>query len=370
MKDALTMRQAAERARVRVSKVRAAILAEELVARPAGKRGRGTIYMVETEDLDRWRATFPASRAPHRPAIVLTCAIAGCENEVVRWPSDLAKNSGGRAYCPEHRCFDDPQWRASLSRARTSRFTAERERLLAEAGRCGSPTCSDPQCEVRPGGCHAPGCLELATIASQNSRGLRWIKGYPTLCCREERCASLVWRESAMERSRRDFDAYKKQEGLIDLREAANRLAARGIRRASSTLAWEVRRLGIGRQFRGFGGHEGAWALTEHDFGILERHLSKSAYCSWHNDPELRPAWYKAKFGSTAEYGRFNRERAAAKGTSVGRRPELSNDERARIDELLEQGWTQQRIANRLGISRDQVKRQKHARKKLGETPS
>jgi hypothetical protein len=83
------------------------------------------------------------------------------------------------------------------------------------------------------------------------------------------------------------------------------------------------------------------------------------------------------RVGSTVLFGRYGKRLAEADGKKVGRprmrRPDgsqLSADELERVEQLLgTPGWSQQRIANKFGVSRDQVKRFAGAAQKLGETP-
>lgn len=58
-----------------------------------------------------------------------------------------------------------------------------RERLLAAAGGCGSPTCTSPSCTVEPGRCHRAGCARPARRARQTKESIRWVYGHPTLYC-------------------------------------------------------------------------------------------------------------------------------------------------------------------------------------------
>jgi hypothetical protein len=298
---------------------------------PVGRRGRGVIYEIPREPFEEWLRRQPKSRKPQRPRVQLACAVCGCEVE--RPPSELAKNSSERVYCPDHRCYDDPAWRQGVSSGHARRWAGVRDRLLAESGGCGSPTCRDPECDNKPGHCHAPDCTREATIAKTTYARFRWVRGRPTLCCSSPRCAVLVQDENPTERWRREFEAFKERERRIDLREAADRLKTLGVRRKPATLAWEVRRLPIGKQFRGFGSRDGAWTLDEYEFAVLHRHLSESPKCAWHNDPELRPRWYARRFDSQAEYGRFAKPRGGARqdgGSSQSGGAVRRTDRRAR----------------------------------------
>ncbi len=79
--------------------------------------------------------------------------------------------------------------------------------------------------------------------------------------------------------------------------------------------------------------------------------------------------------GDPAVFGRLSRELADGPvGRPPMKRPDgsrLSTEELAEVERLLltAAGWSQQRIANRFRVSRDQVKRYAAALKRLGETP-
>jgi hypothetical protein len=65
-----------------------------------------------------------------------------------------------------------------------------RNRLISEAGSCGSPTCRDSTCSVPPGSCHQEACDQPATVAAVTSSGLRHVAGYPEKFC-SSTCAVL-----------------------------------------------------------------------------------------------------------------------------------------------------------------------------------
>jgi hypothetical protein len=87
-----------------------------------------------------------------------------------------------------------------------------------------------------------------------------------------------------------------------------------------------------------------------------------------------RAAWHQSRHKSTAEFGRL--AGLLSPDNPVGR-PRLRRQDGTRlrpeeeqaIGELLRDGWSQQRIANKFRVSRDQIKRYAAALKKLGETP-
>lgn len=66
-----------------------------------------------------------------------------------------------------------------------------REHVLAEAGACGSPVCTDPECSVAPGHCHRPGCHNKAATARKTQLGKREVKGLPLKHCTGE-CAQAA----------------------------------------------------------------------------------------------------------------------------------------------------------------------------------
>jgi hypothetical protein len=58
-----------------------------------------------------------------------------------------------------------------------------RAKLLAEAGGCGSPTCRNPDCDVKHGQCHWPGCQESAGRPKNSQSRFRWVIGEPAIYC-------------------------------------------------------------------------------------------------------------------------------------------------------------------------------------------
>src|SRR5438105_1437072 len=71
------------------------------------------------------------------------------------------------------RSTTDDVCRAQVSRARLAMPAPVRAMLLANVGGCGSPTCSDPSCDVPSGRCHRAGCELPAVIAYRTERALR-----------------------------------------------------------------------------------------------------------------------------------------------------------------------------------------------------
>jgi transposase len=61
-----------------------------------------------------------------------------------------------------------------------------REQLLAEAGACGSPQCTDPECSVAPGYCHRPDCPNKAATQRGTDLDGRTVKGLPSKYCSQD----------------------------------------------------------------------------------------------------------------------------------------------------------------------------------------
>lgn len=72
-----------------------------------------------------------------------------------------------------------------------ARWSSLHEQVRAEAGACGSPKCTDPECPVAPGHCHRPGCPNKAATPHHTQLGQRDIKGLPRKYCSRS-CAQSV----------------------------------------------------------------------------------------------------------------------------------------------------------------------------------
>jgi len=114
--------------------------------------------------------------------------------------------------------------RMPASAVRAAALTSANERKAARAadaigpaGRCGCAACGDPECDVRPGLCHYPGCTETAPPARQTRVARGWIRGEPTLCCRRH----IMWLKRAIDAGH--------ARGLLTGREAADWLGVADI---------------------------------------------------------------------------------------------------------------------------------------------
>jgi transcriptional regulator with XRE-family HTH domain len=234
-------------------------------------------------------------------------------------------------------------------------YDAVRQRLLAEAGACGSPTCTEQICAVSAGLCHRPTCGERAPLARQTRADARWVKGYPIKYC-SERCARLT----ARERLQAPHAA-----GLVPAREVARRVdrAHRDIVCHYAGRVVDGQRLG--QQIAGTGPHGGGWFFTEDEIAVIQRHTLRLP----HGDPRRRANWYKQRHNSTSLYGRLAPVLAAERGKTVGRPLSLTAEQADRIHRMAAEGASQRTIAYTVGVSRASIRnvlRLTEAEKKVG----
>lgn len=112
------------------------------------------------------------------------CHFPGCAESATTAPKTAAKRrevrGRRRKFCKAHALSGGG---SGGGKRKKEAAEALASRLLAEAGRCGSPTCVDPACTVSPGKCHLPGCDQKAAVARRTNTASRWVRGKSTLCC-------------------------------------------------------------------------------------------------------------------------------------------------------------------------------------------
>lgn len=225
-----------------------------------------------------------------------------------------------------------------------------REKLMAGAGGCGSPTCQDHACRVEWGQCHAPDCTRPTTLARQTRPSVRWVKGEPKLYC-SLGCAHSAYRAKI---------ETLRQQGLIPVEDIA-----REVDRARRNVThWK-----LGRQIPGTGPHGGAWFFTEEEADQIRTYLVTAPKSRLHSDPRWRADWYLAKHKSTKMHGRMAHALAAAKGKRVGRRSELSDWQVNEILERRQKGQSIRQIAMRVGVGKGQVERVVTAQQSVPKPP-
>jgi hypothetical protein len=208
-----------------------------------------------------------------------------------------------------------------------------RRSLLTEAGGCGSPTCSDPDCQVKPGACHRPGCTENAAIAVDTCNDRRWVRGYPTKYC-SGACAAIDNRPH--ERFKLELERLR-DEGLYDVETVASELD-----RAPQTVLRHVHLLGLGQWGAGFG----QCFLSRKEIELLrERIIDDPRRPTW-TDRKLRAVWQHHRHGDTSRYGALG-----------GRQRGYEDDQIARVLELRGRGLSIRSIGRVVGLTKDQVAR-------------
>jgi transcriptional regulator with XRE-family HTH domain len=229
----------------------------------------------------------------------ITVRCDGCGDLYELFRSEAAKSKSGRHYCKRcaPRRMADPVLRVIVS---DSKMNLElRSELLASAGECGSPTCRDPECSVRPGGCHRNGCENHAVRAERTSASLRWVEGYPTKFC-SARCGVVASQEDEHpnERARRRLDEHGKAEGVAHLYDVAQKL-----RRAPQSVARLAKTLGVGQDFPYFGPSGSTLVFSVSDVVALEHHLQTQPTCVRHNDLREHARWYLRRHKSIKRFG-------------------------------------------------------------------
>jgi hypothetical protein len=219
--------------------------------------------------------------------------------------------------------------RSKAEAARLRRDWTERRRsLLAQAGACGSPTCSDPDCRVTPGACHRAGCSENAAVAVETCSDRRHVRGHPTKYCTNT-CAAIDNRPH--ERFKLELGRLR-DHGLYDVATLAAELD-----RAPETVLYHVHLLGLGQ----WGAAFGQVLLSKDELEILRDRIVVNPRRPTWIDRRRRAVWQHHRHGDTGRYG------------ALGGRPrtEVTDAQRSEIRDLSERGWGRRAIASRLLLS-------------------
>jgi transcriptional regulator with XRE-family HTH domain len=283
-------------------------------------RGRQARDRIDLEELSRWAEEYDyqlAARATPR----LRCVV--CDNEFSRIRSRVQDVE--RSYCTLD-CY----------------FKHRRDEAAARAeamprGRCGSPTCVDPRCEVRPGYCHRDGCERRATVAEDTRQRNRYAAGSPTLYCTQQ-CAVLDRNSGDLYReSKRELEAA----GYVISTQRAEKILGR----SKPVVCRWAKALGLGRQLRGRGGHQGPLRFRVEDIRTLRAELKRFD----HLTPRVP--------NPRGEYGRLAATLAKQNGNRVGRATSYSEEHAGLVRQLDHDGCTLGQIVFRTGLPLGQVRR-------------
>jgi transposase len=155
---------------------------------------RSTREAARVRELEHEKSGFRVDRETKQraAAMVETGLTYGQVADLLRGSGQTVTGQTVRMWCLA--LGREPRPRSESMRLHRARRDAPlKERLLAEAGACGSPTCSDPACEVDTGGCHRPGCDRQALRARRTDAERHWVRGYPTRFCDECFRAGSSW---------------------------------------------------------------------------------------------------------------------------------------------------------------------------------
>jgi hypothetical protein len=245
---------------------------------------------MSTTQTEQRRPALPALRT-RREALGLSLTVAA--GEVGVRPLVLGKlerNEGGNRRAKDqlqlrladlYHCTVDDLF-APPTRARYSEST--REQLLANAGRCGSPTCDDPECTITPGKCHRSGCDTPATIATRTSAQYKWVIDYPTAFCGVEHArltASAPAMSAALARWLREYQ----NAGYLTAKEVGAEIG-----RSHYAVLKLSERLGLGLQIPRLASR-GRMVYTPEERDQMKAHLAKVARGGLHRDRKKRAEW-------------------------------------------------------------------------------
>jgi hypothetical protein len=203
-------------------------------------------------------------------------------------------------------------------------------------GGCGSPTCADPHCKVRRGYCHRDDCERPAAIANQTKQRDRHIADEATLYC-SPRCATLDRnRGDAYRESKRELETagYGYNTGSVE----------KILGRSKPVICKRAKELNVGRHIVGSDGQRGPLRFRKKDIDKLKDELRR-----WDHLTSRAP--------DLGEYGRNAPVIARQHGKRVGRRPSYTDDEAEFVRQLGRKDLSLRQIANKSGLSKDQVRR-------------
>jgi transcriptional regulator with XRE-family HTH domain len=174
--------------------------------------------------------------------------------------------------------------------AQARRFARRRRNLMRKAGACGSPTCTDEACTVRPARCHAPTCEEAAAVAPRTNRKHRHVIGEPTLYCSSHRAYR------ANERARRFVEHLREEETTIV---GENALAAAvdalvDLPGQLVSVRRHIERLEVG-ELAGDGYGIRVRISTPDDAALVSKRIETEGQ-PWRRDPQRYAEWRRQRF--------------------------------------------------------------------------
>jgi excisionase family DNA binding protein len=147
-----------------------------------------------------------------------------------------------------------------------------------------------------------------------------------------------------------DLRAFKEENALRDTREVARELD-----RAPRVIWRHAALLGRGALYP-LGAGSTIVLFTAQDVQRIKRQIDESPTAHVHRDPRRRAKWYRARFNSTAMFGRMAKEMAAANGKKVGEPLSMTQQQVEKVYELIDKGKSQRFVADRVGVSRGSVR--------------
>jgi hypothetical protein len=270
--------------------------------------------------------------------------------ELSRWAEDYDHKLAEQA-TPRLRCvYCDAEFRRMRSRVGDAArsyctvdhyFKHRREEAAARAeamprGGCGSPTCPDPRCKIRPGRCHRDDCDRPAALATETRERNRHVYGEPTRYC-TQRCAVLDRnRGETYRESKRELEAA----GYV----LTTRNAEKILGRSKPVICKWAKALRVGRQLRGDDGQLGPLRFCKEDIDRL-----RAALQPWNHLSPREP--------DIGEYGRLARELAKQHGNRLGRKRGYTVGQADEVRQLRYDGKTLTQIENKTRLSRMKVRR-------------
>lgn len=312
--------------------------------------GISTIHREITNDL-KLPTRGRGQRIRSKGKLLINCDECGAE---IERPAGKVRSTHN--FC-DHKCeFENADRRRAGKEAQERRAAPLRERLMADAGPCGSPQCQDAECRVTPGACHLPGCVTPASIASATHRTWRRVAGAPMLYCSHEHRSFHSARilNQALENARAEFVQLRKSGKYLDTAQAAKMLG-----RSRSTVLYHAEKLSVGRRTEPSAwGPRGALLLSVSDLRRIRESMETSSSGATFMDPSRHANWHLARHGNYDVFGRRAADLAVAGGKRVGPRPavEPGNAEEREILQRHRQEQSQRFIAEAMSISRKSVR--------------
>lgn len=297
-------------------------------ARYLDRPRRVAAYRFASDEVSRWKREREAAI----DARTVRSSCSGCGGPIRRSRSQVHSLSG-RLYCCQG-CF------------RSHKAKLLTDEIMNTVGGCGSPTCNDPECQVPPGLCHAPGCSKPAITAPKTSRENHWVRGKPTAYCSPgHACAT------------RNIGA----DDLARLRQLAQAgctitigVAAADMRRPPELARRYVVKFGLGSRVRGTARPGDPIRLSESDVKQMRAHVAPfDGLVFAERDAEWLSRWYQATYKkpwTPKIRGRYSKAGAKKNGTSVGqpRKWKPTEEHLRELDSCVAAGLTNAEIARKL----------------------